>query len=559
MLNFIFIDSINFGDAVNQIFWEKIINLKIEECNKNKLHFITTGSILSLLNNNSIILGSGFISQNNDIGGNNFFSNTNKLLYNPYSILAVRGPLTRQKFLQHNIYCPEVYGDPLILMPCIYNNIVNISDNIIGIIPHYIDKTHHNIFKLKQILENNGYIINIIDIEIGADYKNFIDNINKCKYIISSSLHGIITGLIYKKYTIYFEFSKNIIGDNFKFNDFFASLNINYQYKIDYSINILNNIINIDYNKLNQLGCNLINVCPFISDKRKTELINIYNSIYNNHKSNLIITTLINYDYDIHYRFIATLFNHINNVKLVLFISKNDEKHIIKIKHEFPNIEYNIIDINNIHVVNLRFKLYYDYLTTNINQYNLVFLCDSRDVLFQKDIFKHPIINNNYDLYIFEEETLDITIDKCQFNSLYVKKSCLNIEHIVKNKNIICVGTILGNSKGILEYLYHFTTILDNEIPETQKNQYGVDSGINYKIIYSNLLNNINIKTCTNSDKLVYTTAFPIHLNLIDYDNLLNQDNKIMYKNDLVYCVHQYDRFPDIIKNKMSTKYNFMI
>lgn len=281
----------------------------------------------------------------------------------------------------------------------------------------------------------------------------------------------------------------------------------------------------------------------------------------NNKLENVIITTLINYSYDIHYRFIGSLFDNIDNIKLVLFISKNDEKHIINIKdkYEYKNIEYIIIDNSNIHVVNLRFKLYYDYLKKNKNKYNLIFLCDSRDVIFQKNIFKHPIINKNYDLYFFEEESNDITIDKCRFNSLYVKKTKLKIESIVKNRKIICAGTILGNMKGILEYLSIFNNILDNEIHDEDKNQYGIDAGINYKIIYGNLLKNINIFFCNNNSKLVYTMAFPIYLNLINYNNLLNEEKKIMYNNEIAYCVHQYDRLNDNIKKEMSIKYNLVI
>ena len=560
MLNFIFIKSTNFGDAINRTFWEKIIDTNIGQCNRDKIHFITTGSIMSLINKNSIILGTGFISENNDIGGDNMFSNTNQIIHTPYSILAVRGPLSRQKFIDNNIYCPETYGDPLILFPCIYNKFTNIEDNIVGIIPHYIDINSDKVNLLKKNLEDNNYKVHIINIETSDEYENFINEINQCKYIVSSSLHGIIMGLLYKKKTIYLEFSKNVIGDKFKFNDFFGSLNINYNYIIDYSVNILYNIINIDYSRLNKLGKNLINVCPFISDIRKQYLINIYNNIYSS-KKNLVMTTLINYEYDIHYRFIGTLFDNVKNVKVVVFITKNDEKHINRIKDIYPN--YNIetmqIHMKDIHIVNLRFKLYYNYLVENENIYDLIFLCDSRDVIFQKDIFTHPIINNKYDLYLFEEESNDITIDRCQFNSLYVKKSQLNINDLVKNKNILCVGTILGKHKGIIEYLNNFNYILDNEVPHHQKNLYGVDSGINYKIIYGNLLKNINILFCSNKNFLVYTMAFPIYLNLIDYQKLLNNNNQIMYHNNICYCIHQYDRLNDVVKKQISNKYNLMI
>ena len=44
--------------------------------------------------------------------------------------------------------------------------------------------------------------------------------------------------------------------------------------------------------------------------------------------------------------------------------------------------------MKDIHIVNLRFKLYYNYLLEHKNIYDLIFLCDSRDVIFQK-IFSH--------------------------------------------------------------------------------------------------------------------------------------------------------------------------
>ena len=138
------------------------------------------------------------------------------------------------------------------------------------------------------------------------------------------------------------------------------------------------------------------------------------------------------------------------------------------------------------------------------------------------------------------EETLNITVDTCQFNSLYVKRSGLDIN--IKGKPIICVGTILGNMKGIMEYLKHFNNILENEINIDNYKYYGVDSGINYKIVYDNLLKNIKVYMCKNSDNLVYTMAFPIYLDLIDYTKLLNNEKKIMYNENVSYCVHQYDR-----------------
>lgn len=280
-INIYTFNSLNFGDGINKLFWEKITEKKIINNNSN-LHYITTGSIMCLVNNKSIIFGTGFIDKNADIGGCNFKSINNNIYQTPHSIIAVRGPLSRQKLLDFKIQCPENYGDPLILMPCIYNNYKNIQNNIfIGIIPHYIDKKNENYNLLKKNLENKGYNVIYIDIEVGNDYKRFIDNINKCNYIISSSLHGIIMGIVYKKKTIYIEFSKNVIGNGFKFQDFFKSINVNYKNINVYDVSVLDNIINIDYDYLLKIGRKLISLIPFINKERKDILTSKYNTFYN--------------------------------------------------------------------------------------------------------------------------------------------------------------------------------------------------------------------------------------------------------------------------------------
>jgi len=271
------------------------------------------------------------------------------------------------------------------------------------------------------------------------------------------------------------------------------------------------------------------------------------------------MTCCINYNYEIFERFIGSLFDSTDNIDLVIFIGENDVEHILKLKKTYENIIYSIIDNKNIHIVNYRFYLYYDFLNKNKNIYNYIFICDSRDVLFQKNIFNHSILSSKYDLYIFEEESQNITIDKCKFNSLYIQKSGLDINDLVYNKPILCVGTILGNENGIMEYLEKFVYILLNEVEEENRSYYGTDSGINYKIIYGDLLKNINIYICKNNEKLVYTMAFPNYLNQIDYSILLNNKQQICYNADVCCCVHQYDRLNDEIKKQMSIKYNYIL
>ena len=279
-MNIYTMKSDNFGDGINKLFWEKITKKRIR-FNKLKPHYITTGSIMCLVNNKSIIFGTGFISENGDLGGKDFTSNKSIVYKKPLKVISVRGKLTQDKLLKIGINCPNNYGDPLILFPCIYNKLSIIKDKVVGIIPHYIDKNTELLEELKKSLQNEGYQVIILDIECGNNYIKFLDNINKCKYIISSSLHGIIMGLVYKKETIFLEFSNKVIGNQFKFLDFFSSLDIEYKYKKIYDSNILENKIEMDYKKLETLGEKMINLIPFIDENRKIELLEIYNNFYN--------------------------------------------------------------------------------------------------------------------------------------------------------------------------------------------------------------------------------------------------------------------------------------
>lgn len=267
----------NFGDTINNVFFTKLLNKDLSfSSNHNSVHYATTGSILSQINDKSIIWGSGFISQNSDLGGNNYGSNTNKIIKKPLEVIAVRGPLTRKKLLSMGIDCPENYGDPLMLFPLIYHNFNVKVTHKYGVIPHYIDKNSTNL----KTLINNLNDVKLIDIIIkNDDYKSFIDDILKCEYIISSSLHDVMMGIIYRKKTIFVEFSNNVIGNRFKFYDFFGSLGVDYDVKNIYSSELINNVIKIKDGDINKLVTKMIQHCPFIEPKDKNKLLAIYNEI----------------------------------------------------------------------------------------------------------------------------------------------------------------------------------------------------------------------------------------------------------------------------------------
>jgi len=198
----------NFGDALNPILSNKLTGLKALRVNPKyykKDNLLMIGSILQMANTNSSIWGAGLISDNIEN------------MQVPKMIYAVRGPLTRKVLLEQNISCPEIYGDPALLIPRVYSPSVKKKYKL-GIIPHYVDK---NAKWLNRVLPKNVIIIDIIR----DNPLEFIDDLLECEKIASSSLHGLIVADAYNIPSTWIKFSDKLYGGNFKFKDYFLSVN----------------------------------------------------------------------------------------------------------------------------------------------------------------------------------------------------------------------------------------------------------------------------------------------------------------------------------------------
>lgn len=196
----------NFGDEINVFLVERISNKKVKHIIPKYFlnqHFLCIGSILEKISKDSIVWGSGFIDENSSVK-------------KPKKIYAVRGPKTRDKFLSNNIECPEIYGDPALLLPRYFTPSFQKKYNI-GVIPHYKDKS---LVRNLEVFND----VKIIDIQ-QIDYLNFIEELSQCEVIISSSLHGLIVSDAYGIDNVWVKFSENVIGNDFKFYDYFASVN----------------------------------------------------------------------------------------------------------------------------------------------------------------------------------------------------------------------------------------------------------------------------------------------------------------------------------------------
>ncbi|MDB4272223.1 polysaccharide pyruvyl transferase family protein [bacterium] len=154
----------------------------------------------------------------------------------PKKIYAVRGPLTQNELSKQGIECPEVYGDPALLFPEIYNPEKTIKYEY-GLIPHYIDYTDENSLKIIHNLSSQG--VKIINITSGIFH--FIDELIQCKNIMSSSLHGLIAADAYNIPNIRVKLSDKLVGGDFKFKDYSLSVNK------PFNIGDINNFTNLEY------------------------------------------------------------------------------------------------------------------------------------------------------------------------------------------------------------------------------------------------------------------------------------------------------------------------
>lgn len=195
----------NWGDALNPFLVELLSGQKVVHL--TGLHhdrFMVIGSILDGANERTEVWGSGFIREDGST------------LRIPRKIHAVRGPLSRALLLKQGAVCPEVYGDPALLIQYFFNPPIKKTYSV-GIIPHYIDKGNEALDRYRNDPE-----VLIIDIE--SDIKRFICAVKSCDIILSSSLHGLICADAYGVPNVWIQLSENVVGGDFKFRDYRLSI-----------------------------------------------------------------------------------------------------------------------------------------------------------------------------------------------------------------------------------------------------------------------------------------------------------------------------------------------
>lgn len=194
----------NFGDMLSPIL-VKAMSGRPVVFKQNSPQLFAVGSLLKFAKAGDIVWGAGFIHENDRA-------------HKGIDLRAVRGPLTREILLNQGIACPKVYGDPGLLLPVIYDQPVQKKYQL-GLIPHYVDLP----LLRKMLPRLNKKHVCIIDIRAGVE--EVIKMTRQCEVILSSSLHGIILAEAYGIPAAWVDISDNVVGNGFKFHDYYASTN----------------------------------------------------------------------------------------------------------------------------------------------------------------------------------------------------------------------------------------------------------------------------------------------------------------------------------------------
>ena len=282
----------------------------------------------------------------------------------------------------------------------------------------------------------------------------------------------------------------------------------------------------------------LILFTSFICKNRSN--LNIISNLNNNknNKKNLIIGLAIGYSWKkIKNFFISLIKAEFQNCDYVMFVRGLSRNTLKKIKSFGVKI-YQIQRVSKISPVNYRWELYKDFLELNKDKYNLVFTADTRDTIFQKDIFqfyenyKKPFLGIN-----LEEILLSNEINK-EWMLLFCNETEFNNK--LANKNVICGGTLIGTVDKFIELFYALWDMI-KDIKNIEK---VAGQGVFNYIIYYKKLFNDSIIIKDNKD-------FITRRNKINLDN---NNNILNYNGEIAAIVHQYDRHKDLVE-KFDKKY----
>ena len=157
---------------------------------------------------------------------------------------------------------------------------------------------------------------------------------------------------------------------------------------------------------LNKISKNNVNSSVIIQNYTKS----------NSLKKNVILGIISKYTWKRVAPFFKSLLKaKLKNCDIVMFVRDVSKLLINNLKNIGVNVHIIPEKYKNISTINCRWKMYIDFLKNKKNVYNLVFSADTRDTIFQKDVFNYYQNHSSFLGIAIEDGTLNSPI----LNNLY--------------------------------------------------------------------------------------------------------------------------------------------
>lgn len=164
------VDEPNFGDRLSPVIVGRLLGRPVIHATHTTPKLLAIGSILQQYSvPGDVIWGTGAWFGHEDWSARGI------------TCLAVRGPRTRDYVLRKGGRCPEIYGDPALLLPHVHP-VTLAPTRDLAILPHYADEAGWNI----------GHQQGLYTINPGWPWERIVQELANSARVVTSSLHGLI-------------------------------------------------------------------------------------------------------------------------------------------------------------------------------------------------------------------------------------------------------------------------------------------------------------------------------------------------------------------------------
>lgn len=201
-------DTTNFGDLLTPLLL-KTYGLTPVHSTPGRSNVVAAGSILEVVpeDYSGCIVGSGLMT---DVTRR--FRNA--------TVLAVRGELSRQRI---GASSSVVLGDPGLLASRLLMKRQK-KCYLLGVVPHYVDKTDPRVLRIRDRYKRDTLVIDVERRPLAV-----LTDIDKCEYILSSSLHGIVAADSLGIPNAWVVLSDKVVGRGFKYYDYYSALGMRWE------------------------------------------------------------------------------------------------------------------------------------------------------------------------------------------------------------------------------------------------------------------------------------------------------------------------------------------